>query len=82
MPVKYKYSIIIEKGFCMKYFGCNYLEHGLSFERNRVDDCCIIHHDKLGMPNLIENYNGEPIDWEHIFKLKREKIERQKKIYS
>ena len=63
----------------MKYFGCNYLEHGLSFERNRVDDCCIIHHDKLGMPNLIENYNGEPIDWEHIFKLKREKIERQKK---
>lgn len=64
----------------MKYFGCNYLEHGLSFELNRLDDCCIFHHDNLGAPTIIENYNGEPIDWDQLFKIKKEKTEAQKKI--
>lgn len=62
----------------MKYFGCEYMAHGLSFEYKDLYDCCMMHHDNLGMPVLINNYNGEKIDWEKIFDIKRERIERQK----
>mgnify|MGYP003293593463 CR=1 FL=1 len=62
----------------MKYLGCNYMTHGLSFEYNDLYDCCMMHHDNLGMPVLINNYKGEDIDWEKIFEIKRERIERQK----
>lgn len=62
----------------MKYLGCDYMAHGLSFEYKDLYDCCMMHHDNLGMPLLIENYNGESIDWQKIFAIKRERIERQK----
>ena len=62
----------------MKYLGCNYMAHGLSFEYNDLYDCCMMHHDNLGMPLLIAGYNGEPIDWKMIFDIKRERMERQK----
>ena len=59
--------------------GCHFLEHGISFERNDVYDCCITHGtDQRGMPLLIENYDGESIDWEKIFGVKAERIRRQK----
>ncbi|MCR5261240.1 MAG: radical SAM protein [Candidatus Gastranaerophilales bacterium] len=62
----------------MKYLGCDYMEHGLSFEYKDLYDCCMMHHDNLGMPLLIKDYNGEKIDWDKIFDIKRERIERQK----
>lgn len=59
--------------------GCHFLEHGISFEHNDIYDCCISHRaDGYGMPLLIENYNGEAIDWDKIFEIKAERIKRQK----
>lgn len=59
--------------------GCYFQEHGISFERNDVYDCCITHgSDQRGMPLLIQNYNGEYIDWDKIFEIKEERIKRQK----
>ncbi len=57
---------------------CLFMEHGLSFELNTLYDCCIFHHKNKGMPILIKDYNGEMIDWETIFKIKEERIEKQK----
>lgn len=62
----------------MKYIGCDYMEHGLSFEYHDLYDCCMMHHDNLGMPLIYPDYNGEKIDWEEVFDIKQERIERQK----
>lgn len=58
--------------------GCELIQHGISFERNDVYDCCISHgSDNRGMPLLIKDYHGEAIDWDKIFEIKRERIKRQ-----
>ena len=58
--------------------GCIFLEKGIDFELDKVCDCCISHNDGRGMPVLLENYNGEPIDWENIFNIKAQRISAQK----
>lgn len=58
--------------------GCVFLEEGINFEANAVTDCCISHNDGRGLPILIENYNGEIIDWEKIFEIKEKRVAAQK----
>ena len=53
---------------------CDYLSHGLSFEYDKLHDCCIVHHGNLGIPLLIDNYRGEIFDYKEIFDKKRELI--------
>ena len=53
---------------------CDYMSHGLSFEYDKLHDCCIVHHGTLGTPLLIENYHGEIPDFEKIFEHKNELI--------
>lgn len=58
--------------------GCELIQHGISFEKNDIYDCCITHGaEQRGMPLLIRNYNGETIDWDKIFETKRERIKKQ-----
>lgn len=59
--------------------GCSFLDAGINFEDNKVCDCCISHGNERGLPVLIENYNGELIDWEKLFQIKAKRIEAQKK---
>ena len=63
----------------MNEYGCIFLEEGINFDYDKVMDCCISHNDGRGLPLLIENYNGEPIDWENLFNIKAKRIEEQKK---
>lgn len=67
----------------MDYQGCSFIEQGINFDFDKVTDCCILHHDNRGLPLLIQNYNGENIDWEKLFKIKEQRITNQiqKTIY-
>ncbi len=51
---------------------CDLMEHGLSFEFDVLYDCCIMHHNNLGMPIIKKPYKGENLDWEKIFEIKKE----------
>lgn len=64
----------------MNTIGCELLEHGIAFEPNSVCDCEIQHGKelKLGKPILIANYNGEQIDWEALFEIKKNRVAKQK----
>lgn len=50
---------------------CELMEHGLSFELDVLYDCCILHHNNLGMPVIKKPYNGEDLDWDAIFEIKK-----------
>ncbi len=62
----------------MNNLGCIFLENGINFDLDKVTDCCILHNDGRGLPILIENYNGEPIDWNNLFDKKAKRVEAQK----
>ncbi len=51
----------------MKYVSCIHLEHGITFFSNSVQICCISSHPGGGRIMQVENYKGEPIDWDKFF---------------
>ncbi len=63
----------------MKYTSCNWLIHGLNFEPEHIEMCCLRCH--VGGGNVIfkEKYNGESINWEDLYSLKKKFIEDNKK---
>lgn len=61
----------------MEYQGCIFLERGINFDFDKVTDCCILHHNNRGLPLLLKNYNGDFIDWEKLFSIKKERINKQ-----
>lgn len=52
----------------MKYVSCIHLEHGITFFSTSVQICCISSHPGGGNIVQIDNYKGEPIDWDELFK--------------
>lgn len=54
-----------------KYISCDLIEHGLDFFTNSINFCCRIPPDNNGYKKIIENYNGEILDWENFFKIKK-----------
>lgn len=63
----------------MRFTSCNWLIHGLNFEPEHIEMCCLRCH--VGGGNVIfkTGYNGEKIDWNELFKLKRKFVEDNKK---
>jgi len=52
---------------------CNWLEHGIIFDHcNLIRVCCSQCNEGGGRPILVRNYHGEILDWDSIFKQKRE----------
>ena len=45
--------------------GCPFLEEGINFDLDEVNDCCIMHNDGRGLPVLLTDYHGELIDLGH-----------------
>lgn len=62
----------------MNYKSCHWLQHGLSFENNHIEMCCLCCHKGGGRLFLKENYNGNGISWEDIFSLKDKFIDENK----
>ncbi len=55
----------------MKYISCIHLEHGITFFSNSVQICCISSHPGGGNIVQINNYKGELINWDELFKSRR-----------
>ena len=53
-----------------EYTSCHWLQHGLSFENDHIEMCCLCCHKGGGRLYIKENYNGKGVSWEDIFKLK------------
>ena len=61
-----------------EYTSCHWLQHGLSFENDHIEMCCLCCHKGGGRLYIKENYNGKGVSWEDIFKLKEKFIEENK----
>lgn len=47
------------------------IEHGLDFFTDSINFCCRIPPTDKGYKKIIEQYNGELIDWKNFFEIKR-----------
>ena len=54
-----------------KYVSCDLIEHGLDFFTNSINFCCRIPPTENGYKKIIDDYNGELIDWKKFFAIKR-----------
>ncbi len=62
-----------------KYTSCDLIEHGMDFFVNSINFCCRIPPTDKGYKKLIDNYNGEILNWKDFFKIKREYRNQMKK---
>ncbi len=58
-----------------EYTSCHWIQHGLSFENDHIEMCCLCCHKGGGRVYIKENYNGKGVNWDDIFKLKQKFIE-------
>ena len=64
----YNEKYVSKKDRC--YYSCPWIEHGLVFFHNKIANCCICGHTAGGHTLLRDNYSGQSIDWDRIFKIK------------
>ena len=62
-----------------KYIRCDLIEHGLDFFTDSINFCCRIPPTEKGYKKILENYNGELIDWKKFFSIKRKYRNQMKK---
>lgn len=62
----------------MEYTSCNWITHGLNFEPQHIEMCCLRCHVGNGSLKILQPYQGEKIDWDHFFELKKEFINENK----
>ena len=62
----------------MIYKSCGYIEHGLDFEHKKVTTCCFTCHSGGGRIDVVNDYHGEPVDWDKVFEQKRKYREAHK----
>lgn len=63
----------------MEYTSCNWIAHGLNFEPQHIEMCCLRCHVGNGSLRIQTPYNGEKIDWDDFFALKKEFVDVNKK---
>ncbi len=63
----------------MRYKSCDWISGGLDFRQNSIVLCCFTYMQGYDEYELVSNYFGERINWEELFKRKRELTELQKK---
>ncbi len=61
-----------------EYTSCHWLQHGLSFENDHIEMCCLCCHKGGGRLYIKENYNGKDVSWDDILKLKEKFIKDNK----
>lgn len=62
----------------MKYKSCSLIEHGLDFDANAINLCCRHTSESYKLKELISNYNGELLNLDRYFALKRYYREKMK----
>ncbi len=61
------------------YTSCHWIQHGLSFENDHIEMCCLCCHKGGGRLHIKDEYKGKGLKWDDIFKLKEKFIEENKK---
>ena len=61
-----------------EYTSCNWLLHGLSFENDHIEMCCLCCHKGGGRLYIKAPYNGKGLTWDNIFDLKQKFIDENK----
>lgn len=61
------------------YTSCHWIQHGLSFENDHIEMCCLCCHKGGGRLYIKDEYKGKGLKWDDIFKLKEKFIEENKK---
>jgi len=54
-----------------EYTSCHWIQHGLSFENDHIEMCCLCCHKGGGRLYIKDKYNGKGLNWDDIFKLKQ-----------
>ena len=54
-----------------EFTSCHWLLHGLSFENDHIEMCCLCCHKGGGRLYIKENYNGKDLTWDDIISLKQ-----------
>ena len=52
------------------YYSCPWIEHGLVFFQYKLTMCCYCGHEGGGHTLIRDNFVGQPINWDRIFKVK------------
>ncbi len=52
------------------YYSCPWIEHGLVFFQYKLTMCCYCGHEGGGHTLIRDNFVGQKIDWDKIFKVK------------
>jgi len=63
----------------MKFKSCHWISHGLNFEPEHIEMCCLRCHVGGGNLFVKRPYHGEPVDWDEIFELKKAYVEENKR---
>ncbi len=58
-----------------EYTSCHWIQHGLSFENDHIEMCCLCCHKGGGRLYIKDKYNGKGLKWDELFKLKDKFIE-------
>lgn len=53
------------------FFSCDWIQHGLVFFKYKLTTCCYCGHAGGGHTLIKDNYSGQPINWERLFKNKK-----------
>ncbi len=61
-----------------EYTSCHWLQHGLSFENDHIEMCCLCCHEGGGRLNIIDDYNGKKVSWNDILDKKQKFIQENK----
>lgn len=62
----------------MIFKSCNWITHGITFETTHMEMCCMRSHAGGGNLFVKNPYNGELLDWDKFFELKKKFIEENK----
>jgi len=63
----------------MRFTSCHWIAHGLNFEPGHIEMCCLRCHVGGGNLFVKKPYNGEPMDWDELFALKKFYIDENKR---
>ena len=60
------------------YVSCHWLQHGLSFENDHIEMCCLCCHKGGGRVYIKDDYKGKGVTWDDIFRLKQKFVDDNK----
>ena len=61
-----------------KYLDCHFMKHSIHFFYDMIKTCCT----NINGPILYDNYNGEKIDWDYVYKFRKKMAKEINSIFN